>query len=151
MALNFSASLSRNITRVLSEVNAKCNKISIELFLAIVRRTPSPDNPGEWAKGLLANQWYPKAGSGFSSNLTDATSDNGTGSRSRIIALRGGTEFLGKNGRLTLTNNVPYAYRAEVLGWPKGKDPNSEWTWSGKVGPYRMVALSLQEVAARYK
>lgn len=145
MATSFLASLNRNIQRVEREINDKVYKISIELFLSVVSKSPSPDNPGEFAKGLLANQWYPKAGAGFSSFQTTAISRNGQASRDRINALRGGNEFLGKDGRLSLTNNLDYAYRAEVLGWPKSDG------WSGNVGPYRMVALSLQAVAARYK
>jgi hypothetical protein len=62
MASSFLASLDRNILRVKQEVNDKVYRISIELFLAIVARTPSPANPGDYAKGLLANQWYPKLG-----------------------------------------------------------------------------------------
>lgn len=142
MSLDFSASIARNILRVKQEINAKAYKISIDLFLAIVRKSPSPDNPGEHAQGLLANQWYPKNGSSFSAELTSAISRNGAGSNSRIRALKG-EEFFGKNGTVTLANNLHYAYRAEVLGWPV-KDG-----WSGKVGPYRMVALALQEVAAK--
>lgn len=145
MVSSFLASLDRNILRVKQEINDKVYKISIELFLLIVAKTPSPHNPGEHAKGLLANQWYPKTGAGFSEELTDATSRNGAGSKARIVALRGGREFFGKDGRLSLTNNVHYAYRAEMLGWPQSDG------WSGKVGPYRMVALSLQAIAARYK
>lgn len=149
MALSFAASLDLNIARVQREINDKVYRISIELFLAIVAKTPSPLNKGYHATGLLVNQWYPMEG-GFSSQKGSDENDNGAGSRSRILALRGGTAFLGKDGRLTLSNNIEYAYRAEMLGWPA---PN----WSGKSGsdgaggPYRMVALALQEIAARYK
>lgn len=141
---DFTAAINRNIQRVQNEVNAKCYKISIELFLKVVSLTPSPSHPGHTAVGLLANQWYPETGGGFSSALGTSISPNGADSRNRILALRGGTEFLSKNGRLTLTNNVHYAFRAEYRGWPK------EDGWSGNVGPYRMVALSLQAIAARY-
>lgn len=144
MASSFMASLDRNILRVQQEVNDKVYKISIELFLLVVAKTPSPAFPGKYAAGLLANQWYPKVG-GFSAEEGTDTSPNGAASRARITALRGGKEFFGKNGVLTLTNNLHYAYRAEMLGWPASDG------WSGKVGPYRMVALSIQEIKARYK
>lgn len=149
MALSFAASIAANIQRVEREINAKCYKISIELFLSIVRKTPSPSNPGKYADGLLANQWYPKTGDGFSGELGASTSNIGAASLARIRALSG-NEFLGKNGRLSMANNLHYAYRAEVLGWPMP-------VWSGKSGSdgaggaYRMVALALQEVAARHK
>lgn len=145
MASEFMRSISRNVKRVLEETNGKCYRISAELFLSIVRLTPSPTNKGHTATGLLVNQWYPKAGGGFSSELSDSTSPSGAGSMARINSLRGGKEFFNKNGTLTLTNNVHYAYRAEKLGWPR------EDGWTGKVGPYAMVALSLQAIAARYR
>lgn len=145
MALNFSASINRNIQKLEQKINDRVYTISIELFNEIVRRTPSPATPGKTATGLLANQWYPKAGAGFSGSEGTDTSPNGASSRARIAALRGGIEFLGKNGRLTLTNNVHYAYRAEVLGWPLADG------WSGNVVAYRMVALSLQHIAARHR
>jgi hypothetical protein len=144
MASSFLASLDRNILRVKQEVNDKIVKISIELFLSIVAKSPSPSNPGEYAKGLLANQWYPKF-DGFSDEKGSDTSSNGAGSKSRITSLRGTREFFGKDAQLSLTNNLDYAYRAEMLGWPEADG------WSGRVGRYRMVALSLQEIAARYK
>lgn len=144
MASSFMASLATNILRVKQEVNDKVITISIELFLSIVAKSPSPSNPGDHAVGLLANQWYP-AFNGFSEEKDDSKSSNGQASRSRITALRGTKEFFGKNATLTLTNNIKYAYRAEMLGWPQSDG------WSGKVGPYRMVALSLQAIKAKYQ
>lgn len=135
---DFMADLARNIQRLKVEVNQKVYSIGIELFLRIVERTPSPTNKGYFAKGLLVNQWYPTDGPSFSSNLGSSISPNGADSVARIKALRGGIQFVGKDGKITLVNNVPYAYQAEMLGW-------------AATGPYRMVALSLQEVAARHK
>lgn len=145
MVLNFTASIDRNILRVQDEVNRKAYKITIELFLSVVRLTPSPAHPGDHAVGLLVNQWYPHTGSGFSASLDSSTSDDGNASQERIHGLRGGTEFLGKDGRISLANNLHYAVRAEKIGWPKSEG------WSGKVGPYRMVMLSLALIAAKYK
>lgn len=146
MALSFTNSIARNVNRVREEINAKCYKISIELFLAIVRRTPSKTGPtkGPTAEGHLVNQWYPKAGPGFSSELSAAISPNGADSISRINSLRGGREFFKTDGRLSMTNNVHYAVRAEKKGWPKSEG------WSGRIGPYRMVFLSIQEIKAKY-
>jgi hypothetical protein len=83
-------------------------------------------------------------GDTFSGETTTQTSPYGAGSMQRIRALKG-REFYLKDGTLTLSNNLPYAYRAEVLGWPT-KDG-----WSGRVGPYAMVAKSLLQVSAKYK
>lgn len=145
MLSSFMSSLTTNIAKIEKHINDKCYKITIELFLKIVELTPSPVNPGKHAEGVLVNQWYPKEGKGFSDAVGDEKSPNGAASRQRIVALRGGTAFLRKNGRITLSNNVHYAVRAEKIGWPVADG------WSGKVGPYRMVALALQQIAARYK
>lgn len=146
MASSFLASIDRNIRRVKQEINAKVLTISIDLFLSVVRLTPSPtQRDAEYATGLLVNQWYPAAGNTFSSSEGTDQSDDGEGSKSRIKALRTSTEFLGKDGKLTLANNVHYAYRAEVLGWPVADG------WGGKVGPYKMVALAIQATKAKYK
>lgn len=149
MALSFTASLMANIAKVEQGINDKCYKISRELFLEVVKRTPSPSNPGRFAEGLLANQWYPKEDE-FSSEEGSSISDTGAQSKSRIRAMRG-TAFLRKNGKVTLTNNIDYAYRAEVLGWPSKDGWSGKSGSDGKGGPYRMVALSLQLIAARYK
>ena len=138
----FSDSINKNIAKILKHVDAKCYSISFQLFTSIVHLSPSPSNPGEFAQGWLANQWYPQAGSGFSSELDDSISPNGSASLSRITALANSNTFLGKDGAMTLANNVPYSYRAEKLGW-------LEAPWAGKIGPYAMVAKSLQTVAAQ--
>lgn len=146
MAINkgsFSASVNANIYKALQSVNDKCYEIARELFLKIVALTPSPSFPGPTAQGVLANNWYPVNGPSFSSEETDSKSATGAGSQARIMALRG-FNFFRKDGVVTLSNNIHYAYRAEVLGWPKP-------SWSGTIGPYRMVAKSLQYIAARYK
>lgn len=134
--MGFGDSVSAQCERVLKEVNAKCYSIAWQLFTTTVYRTPSPANPGKWAKGLLANQWYPKEGLNFSSEVNSSTSPVGSASLSRITALSATKVFYGKDGAMTMANNVPYVMQAEYLGW-------------AKTGPYRMVALSLMEVAAR--
>ncbi len=143
---SFAASLLANSNKLLREVNEKCYAIARELFTSIVELSPSPLHPGPYADGYLVNQWYPTDGPGFSEELgpSNDTSINGMGSLTRIGQLRG-NQFRSGDGAVTLTSNVHYAYRAEVLGWP------AEEGWSGRIGPYRMVALSLQKIAAKYK
>jgi hypothetical protein len=140
---SFAASVSNNVYAVLTKVNADVHKIARELFTLTVDLTPSPSNPGPYATGHLADQWYPEVGD-FSDELSPSTSSDGAGSKSRIAAVIGST-FFGKDGKLTFTNNVPYAYRAEAVGWP------IEDGWSGRQGPYRMVARAIQAVAAKYQ
>lgn len=124
---------------ILEQVNTKCNDIAWELFTLVVNKTPSPSNPGPKAKGLLSNQWYPSTGSA-SSNRGTSLSSNGGDSLSRINSFRKGTEFMGKDGKATLANNLDYALQAEDTGWTGNKN----------TPPYRMVALSLQAVGAKY-
>lgn len=143
--MSFAASIRGNSRKLLLKINSQVYKIAKELFTRIVELTPSPSNPGYDAEGRLANQWYPEVGASFSSRVGTSTSPNGAESLTRISALgMSGAEFYEKDGKLTLTNNVEYAYRAEVLGWPEADG------WSGKVGPYRMVAKAIQEIAAKY-
>ena len=104
-------------------VNLRCYDLARELFTSIVNLSPSPSHPGPYAHGLLVNQWYPEEGD-FSDECGFSTSPNGAESLSRIKALRG-LAFYQKDGKLTFTNNLSYAYRAEVLGWPASDG------WSG--------------------
>lgn len=146
MALVFSASIDSNIQRITKEINDRCYKITIELFLRIVALTPSPtQRKAQHATGLLVNQWYPAIGNVWSIESSDLHEDSGASSQSRIRGMRGGGEFFAKDGRASLSNSIPYAVRAEKVGWPKNEG------WSGKVGPYAMVSLALQEIGAKYK
>lgn len=140
--MSFAKSVQANSRKVLWRVNNKCYEIAKALFVSIINFTPSPDNPGPFAMGHLADQWYPDEGD-FSEELSGSTSPNGAGSLARVQAMKGGA-FNGRDGKVTLTNNVDYAYRAEVLGWPASEG------WSGKIGPYRMVARSIQIIKAKY-
>lgn len=142
--MSFAASIKANSTKLLHDVNSKVYQIAKELFTKVVSLTPSPSNPGPYATGHLVNQWYPEEGDYFSEELDSNTSPIGSGSISRISGLKG-VQFFAKDGKLTLTNNLSYAYRAEVLGWPEGEG------WSGQIGPYRMVAKAIQAIAAKYK
>lgn len=141
--MKFSDSLRLNIKKALWRVNEASYQIAKELFESVVRLTPSPSNPGLTAYGLLANQWYPEEND-FSEELDGRLSPTGADSLNRIRAMKG-YAFNQRDGKVTLTNNLSYAYRAEALGWPVADG------WSGQVGPYRMVALSIQQIAAKYK
>lgn len=130
----FGDSVLQNSQAILQKVDKRCYTIAWQVFTDIIRGTPID-------KGILINNWFPST-SGFSSETTSTLSTSGSDSLSRVNRLANSHTFLGKDGLLTLTNNIPYAYRAEVLGWPQPE-------WSGRVGPYRMVALALQAAAAR--
>lgn len=143
--MGFGASVQLNGQKLLKKTNDKCLAIAKELFVSIVNLSPSPINPGAFADGLLVNQWYPAIGS-FSSELGASESDYGAESLARIAAISP-VAFMGKDNMVTLSNNVHYAYRAEALGWPITPGTN----WTGRVGPYLMVAKSLQAISARYR
>lgn len=145
--MKFSKSLRANIDKVLWRINVKCYMLADELFTSVVQLSPSPSHPGPYAYGWLANQWYPDT-NGFSEELDSRQSDTGADSLSRIhemFARTRGSIFDKRDGNITLTNNLSYAYRAEALGWPESEG------WSGQIGPYRMVALSIQQIATKYK
>lgn len=144
--MGFGASVQANSQKLLKKTNDKTLAIAKELFVSIVTLSPSPTNPGAFADGLLVNQWYPAIGS-FSSELGASESDYGAGSLARIASIDP-VAFMGKDNVVTLSNNVHYAYRAEALGWP-ANTPGQQWT--GRVGPYLMVARSLQAISARYR
>lgn len=135
----FADSVKANCQKILEAVDKKSYSIASQLFTNIVVLSPSPSNPGETAKGLLANQWYTQIGTSPSSELSSATSPYGSDSLSRINSLANQKIFYGKDGAVTFTNNVPYGILAEKLGWTGG-------SWSGKVGPYRMVELSFIKI-----
>jgi hypothetical protein len=136
---SFADSVRANCQKIIQEVDKKCYFIVNQLFTSIVNLSPSPSNPGETAKGLLANQWYPQIGTTPSTTLTSATSPYGVSSLARIKSLENQKIFYAKDGAVTLTNNVPYILLAEKLGW-RGEH------WSGNVGPYRMVERSFIKI-----
>ena len=125
------------------------NNIAEEYMTKVVENTPTKEI-GNYAKGLLVNQWYTATGGQYSSEVSTATNVTGSGSLSRIKASIAMNNFLGKDGVITLTNNLEYAYRAEKLGWPKGEGSNG-WVWSGRRGRYAMVAKSTLYIQGKYQ
>ncbi len=139
----FFASVESNISALLNDVNQKCYGIAKMCFNYTVEYSPA--KPGsKYAMGLLKNQWYTTDGPTLSSSLSGALSQTGVDSLARISSLHG-SQFFGKDGTVTLSNNVPHGYRAEKLGWPK--EENAVWT--GTVGPYAMVAKAVAITAEK--
>lgn len=134
-----------------AEMNKSVTKAVEILFFNVVALTPSPINPGPWAKGHLANQWYPAVGDNPDTSTSDSVSNNGSDSLRRIKGLLSLNLFHGKDRTITLTNSVTYAYRAEHLGWPKGYDSDSGWTWSGRrPRGYKMVTTAVNNFKGLY-
>lgn len=133
--MSFTDAINLGIEKVMRAVDKKCYSITFDWFTAVVRNTPV-------LKGHLINSWYPQVGRGFSNEVETSYSKTGSASLSRINALANSGTFYKKNGAMTMTNNLDYSRRAEYDGWPTPQ-------WSGKVGPYAMVRLSLLNVAMK--
>jgi hypothetical protein len=129
--------------KALQQASISTNKIVRDLDTQAVNLSPSPSNPGPFAKGLLVNQWYASVGSSPSSEVGTATSDTGVDSLSRLEATLASNPFYGKDNIVTFANNVDHAYYAEVLGW---QPP----LWSGHQGPYAMARGAVTYTIAKY-
>lgn len=147
--MDFEAAIRAFELKALRQANKSVANAVESLFTSPVVLSPSPANPGEYSKGLLANQWYPELGGGYDLTNTMSTNPNGADSLSRIKAMLAHNAFFGKDNTITLTNSCKYAYRAEYLGWPLGEGTDG-WVWSGRVGPYRMVGTSVNNFIGAY-
>ena len=160
---SFADSIKANIKEVKQEVNDKIVEVFKDIAYNVVYLTPSPSwnlsprgtsgNIAYYSDGLLANQWYP-AENKISEEFTRSESDHGGDSFSRLSAMRNVNTFLGKDGYLSFTNNVPYAYRVDVIGYPKGVAEVTSgfptWSsWTGDVKPYAMIDQSMIKVKAK--
>lgn len=135
---SFSDSIKAFRDKAKVEVNAKVNEIAVELFDEIVKGTPVD-------KGVLKNNWYVGYGKVYNTTYSEnSASKDGMASLSRISALKTDKTFLGKDGRVSLTNSTPYGFRAEYAGWPYPQ-------WTGRVGPYAMIAKAFITVVPKYK
>lgn len=154
----FAESLRAQVDNILSQVDSRCYSIAYELFITTIQNTP---HTTKWSRGNLINDWHCAANSYSSalfsppdingnSTVNGNTDPTGSGSISRVTDFKDAKTFLGKDGFLSLTNNQPYAYRVEYLGFPE-EDSAGGWHWTGRVGPYAMVRNSLTLVSAKYR
>ena len=133
---SFADSIKANIAEVKQEVNDKITNIAVGMFRDVVQFSPSYElHDSVWANGLLINQWYPSVGSA-SGQLGSQVDQVGYQSMDRIAQLIGSSNFTSKDNTLWLTNNVPYAYQAEALGW-------YDTTRNQNTHPYAMVDKAL--------
>lgn len=135
--------------KVLKAASTNTTNIAQEAFLATVNYSPSPSNPGPYAKGLLVNQYYIAIGNTPSSEVSTATSDTGEASKSRIKLLSVSLPFFGKDNTVTLANNTEEAHYANKTGWKKGEGTNG-WVWTGRA-PYFMTAKAMSYIESKYK
>jgi hypothetical protein len=142
--MGFADSIRNSKKKIESDINQKVLKIASDLFTTVVLKTPVGDSK---TKGQLINNWFVGQGKGvYNPGKTSSFNTTGMNSYNQISTLRSSTQFLGKDGSVSLANNVHYAYRAEYWGWNFSA---SEPRWNG-TKPYAMVRNSLTLVAAKY-
>lgn len=136
--MGFADSIRTHNLKVKQQVSNKVLAIATELFTEIVNGTPVD-------KGVLKNNWYGGTGNVYNASYNEhSASAGGMSSLTQIAALRAYTGFVGKDGSISLSNSTPYGFRAEYAGWPA---PD----WTGRVGPYAMIAKAFIKVAPKYK
>jgi len=131
------------------KASTNTNMIVKDLFDQTVLGSPSPSNPGNFAKGLLVNQYYPQVGGDYDATVTSSTDDFGAESYTRIEAALEDQPFFGKDNVITLSNNTEEAIYAEKIGWPKGGGANG-FKWSGNTGPYAMRENAINYIVSKY-
>ncbi len=136
--MSFAASIRAFNKKVKLEVGMKVIEIATNLFTEVVNGTPVES-------GILINNWYVGFGKTYNTGYNALSKSSvGMASRTQIASLRTFTGFVGRDGSVSLTNSTPYGFRAEYAGWPTP-------TWSGRVGPYAMIAKAFIKVVPKYK
>ncbi len=108
---------------------------TVELFgkLLIENSPTQPD--AVHSTGLFKNSWYVSVNE-FDPSIGTVPDSSGSGSLARLDELKSVDWFKTRDGFISFTNNLDYAYRVEYLGWPSP-------TWSGTVGAYAPVRNSV--------
>lgn len=140
--MGFADSVKATSEKMQSQVNDRAILIATDLFTTVVQKTPVGLSK---TRGQLINNWYVGQGVGqFNRSYSSSFNTSGINSYSQIGTLKSSKEFIGKDGEVSFTNSVPYAFRAEYAGWPLPQ-------WTGRVKPYAMVRNSLTAITAKYK
>lgn len=142
--MSLSQGISKFATKATIQASSSTNKIVREYFVKHVDYSPSKNSTPEayYSQGTLINNWFPSVGKSPSKSVDSTQDHSGSASIGRIDAMLAQNPFWGNDNKVTLSNNVSYAYRANYLGWPRGLDADSGWNWSGNVGPYMMTSLA---------
>lgn len=135
--MSFAKSVKTSADKIRKQVNTAMLLRVQDAGRTLIRKTPV-------STGLLINNWNVGFGVNVPKFFTQSTSTTGSASLTRIASITSSSEFLGKDGIVNFVNITPYAYRAEVLGWPQP-------TWSGRVGPYAMVRNTITYMKGKYK
>ena len=125
-------------TKSKAKVSEKIITIAGELFEEVVKGTPVD-------KGVLKNNWYAGTNGRYDATYNaNSASLDGMSSLTQISTLKTYMGFLGRDGSVSLSNSTPYGFRAEYDGWPSPE-------WSGRIGPYAMIAKAFITVVPKYK
>jgi hypothetical protein len=140
---SFTESLQKNIERVKQEVDAKIIEQAQELFKLIVFYSPAQPS-AQYAKGQFKNSWY-AVPDGFNETSISLNYDSsGADSLLRIDVLKDSNAFYGKDGFVSLTNNLPYSRNIEYAGWMKQED--ARWH---DTPPYAPVRTAITLIATK--
>jgi len=132
---SFADSVKQNIQSMHEDVNTAVTNFIAETFRDVVKLSPSEWQNSPHATGWLSNQWYPSVTSP-SNSINESRDIYGFNSLDRIEGFRDTKYFFKKDNTVFLTNNVPYAYQAEALGWKRA-------------APYAMVATAIDNAKGR--
>jgi len=141
---NFLEDIKKFEQKALDDINnSVCN--AYKIFTSSVISLSPTKATGKYSNNHLINQWYSDIGNS-STIYTNATNPSGLDSTNRVNSTLSQKPFYGKDNVIYFTNNLPYAYRVETLGWPSGT-PGTKWR--GAL-PYGMVSKSLIKLKGEY-
>ncbi len=147
--MSFSDDVQSWANKALQQVSDKNNQIVQDAFSQMVFRSPSPVNPGPYAKGLLVNQYYTMVGPGYSTAVSSSKNPSGADSLSRIASTISSNPFLGKDNSVSLSNNTWESYHADVIGWRAGA--GSKGLVRLGAAPYMMTSGTLNYIQNKYQ
>jgi hypothetical protein len=139
----FAESVRIQIERVKKEVDAKCYAIFADLASTVIHNCPV-------LRGNLINDFWPASNTynlttqtpidaDFNSTIGPHSDVTGSGSLSRIQDVKNLNTFYGKDGFLSFSTSVKYAFKIEYLGWSSRKAPTG------------FIRNSLTQVAAKHR
>ncbi len=131
----FSDGIRKSVEDVKQQINSKIIEIAQYAFRSAVGYSPTAPE-ARWAKGEFINSWYPAENS-YSSSITGSYDYSGAGSMARIAALSSSQVFFGKDGFISLSNNLSYSLQVEYTGWQR-------------TGPYAPVRNAIVSVMSTY-
>lgn len=140
--MGFGDSVRTSVKKVNNQINDKVVEMATDYFKTVVGLTPVSD-ASQKKRGELINNWHLSTNGSPNKTYTSNFDITGGGSLQRINTLKSSKEFLGKDGKVSITNIVSYGYRAEYAGWPSPRWNNT--------APYAMMRNARTIVSAKYK